>query len=85
MFQLLAAKLKWDHHLAEVAADQWDHHLAVAEAEAQEPLELQEAQEETVETVCRVQFLEAQRIMAAAAEVEAATVAVADLVKYLSK
>jgi len=44
--------------------------MAVAEAEAQEPLELQEAQEETVETVCRVQFLEAQRIMAAAAEVE---------------
>jgi hypothetical protein len=35
LFQLLAAKLKWDHHLAEVAADQWDHHLAVAEAEAQ--------------------------------------------------
>jgi len=44
--------------------------MAVAEAEAQEPLELQEAQEETVETVCLVQFLEAQRIMAAAAEVE---------------
>jgi hypothetical protein len=32
LFQLLAAKLKWDHHLA---ADQWDHHLAVAVAEAQ--------------------------------------------------
>jgi hypothetical protein len=32
LFQLLAAKLKWDHHLAEVAADQWDHHLAVAVA-----------------------------------------------------
>jgi hypothetical protein len=44
--------------------------MAVAVAEAQEPLELQEAQEETVETVCLVQFLEAQRIMAAAAEVE---------------
>ena len=44
--------------------------MAVAEAEAQEPLELQEAQEETVEMVCLVQFLEAQRIMAAAAEVE---------------
>jgi hypothetical protein len=48
--------------------------MAVAAAEAQEPLELQEAQEETVETVCRVQFLEAQRIMAAAVEVEVTAV-----------